>query len=60
MGEIYGAWERLSGKAEEIDDEVVVEMEVYSAAYALMVVGKGGHSVLKKAVERGVGLGEVL
>lgn len=57
---MYGAWERLSGKAEEIDAAVVVEMEVYSAAYALMVVVKGGHSVSRKAVEREVGLGEVL
>lgn len=57
---MYGAWERLSGKAEEIDAAVVVEMEVYSAAYALMVVEKGGHFVSRKAVEREVGLGEVL
>lgn len=50
--EIYGAWERLNVKT--------WEMEVYSAAYALMAGGKGGHSVSKRAVERGVALGEVL
>lgn len=48
---IDGAWERLNGRAEEMDAAVVVEMEVYSAAYALMAEEKKVHSVSKRAVE---------
>ncbi len=51
MGEMYGAWERVSGRAKEMDAVLVVEIEVYSVAYALMAGGKGGHSVSKRAVE---------
>lgn len=39
---------------------MVVEMKVYSAAYALMAGEKEGHSVLKKVVERQEALEEVL
>ena len=52
VGETCSAWERLNGRAEEMDVAVVVEMEVYSAAYALMVGEKEGHSVSKKAAEK--------
>lgn len=60
VGEIYGAWERLNGRAEEMTAAVVVEMEVYSAAYGLMAGAKGDHSFSKKTVEREETLGEVL
>lgn len=43
-----------------MDAAVVVEIEVYFAACALMAGGKGGHSVSKKAVAREEALGEVL
>lgn len=58
--ETCSAWERLHGMAEEMNAAVVVEMEVYSAAYALMAGEKEGHSVLKKAVGRQEALEEVL
>ena len=51
MGEIDGAWDRLNGRAEGMDAAVVVETEVYSASYALMVGEKEGHSVSMEAVE---------
>lgn len=56
----YGAWERLNGRAEEMDVAVVVEMEVYSAAYVLMAGEKEDHYVSKKAVESQEALEEVL
>lgn len=60
MGETYGAWERLNARAEEMDVAVVVEMEVYSVAYALMAGEIEGHSVSKTAGERQEALEEVL
>lgn len=51
MDKMYGAWERVNGRARETDAAKVVEKEVYSVAFALMAGGKGGHSVSKRAVE---------
>lgn len=58
--ETCNARERLNGRAEEMNEAVVEEMEVYSAAYALMAGEKEGHSVSKKAVERQEALEEWL
>lgn len=59
VGEIYGK-ERLNRRSEEMRAAVVVEMEVYTVAYALMAGGKVAHSVLKKAVENEEALEEEL
>lgn len=60
VGEIYGALERLNGKAKQMAAAVILEMEVYSLAYALMAGEKGDHSVSKNTVEREEALEEVL
>ena len=59
VGEICGK-EGVNRMLEEMRAALVVEMEVYAVAYALMAGGKVAHSVLKKAVENEEALVEEL
>lgn len=60
VGELYGALERLNGRAKEMAAAVILEMGVYSLTYPVRAGEKEDHSVSKNTVEREEALEEVL